>query len=188
MRVFVALELDEAVRRALGKALDALARRVSGVKWVRPEAIHITLKFLGEMNDADAPGLAEAVAQCAKDSPPTCLEFRGLGAFPSVERPRVVWAGAHETKAQGTLARLSQSLDRALAPWGAKSENRAFKPHATLGRVRRPKPMPELARSLRQMEEEPFGRMGVGEVVFMLSDLTPAGPVYTPLSRHRLGG
>lgn len=188
MRLFVALELDDSVRRALGAALETLARRVQGVKWVRPETIHITLKFLGEMKDSDLPRIAEAVAECAKAAAPSRLDFRGLGAFPNADRPRVVWAGASEPVNPGALARLSGNLDAALAPFGAKRENRAFKAHATLGRVRRPKSMPELARSLRQMAEEPFGQMEAAEIVLMQSDLTPKGPVYKPLSRHPLCG
>ena len=185
MRTFVAVELDEDVRRALGRAQDALNRCVDGVRWVRPESLHLTLKFLGEVADADLPLLCEAIREAAEASAPFVLHCEGLGAFPSARRPRIVWAGARAEPPE--LSGLHERLDEALAELNVPRETKGFRAHLTIGRIRRPKPMQGIEERFRRLGEAPFGETAVDEIVFMQSELTREGPIYTPVARFALG-
>lgn len=185
MRAFVAIEVSDDLRRSLRRLQERLEPVAKGVRWVKPELVHLTLKFLGEVPDFAAPRACALVGDCAKEVRPFSLTFSGLGAFPSPDRPRVIWTGAEDDPA--VMAELSSALDKALTEVGVGREKRGFRPHLTLGRVRRPRPQPDLALELRKGSGETFGEVLVTEIVLMQSELRPSGPIYTPLSRHPLG-
>jgi 2'-5' RNA ligase len=111
--------------------------------------------------------------------------FRGVGAFPTPHRPSVLWVGVSDEPA--VMADLHRRLDEGLAEIGVERESKGFHSHLTLGRVNRPRPLPALAKRAPAYEDHVFGSIEVREIMLMRSELTPSGPIYTPVSRHALG-
>ena len=145
--------------------------------------LHVTLKFLGPIEETRVPAIADALGAAASRRAPFDLAVRGLGAFPDVSRPRVVWAGLEEARALGVLA---GEVDGALAALGLPRESRPFSAHVTLGRVREPRRNPALAAALARPAD--FGRLAVTRVSLMRSDLGPGGARYTELAGVLLAG
>lgn len=134
MRLFVALLLSEEVRNGLAAVQDELGVRCDGVRWVRPELLHLTVRFLGEVDDRAVAGVAEAMSRGAADAAPFDMRIAGLGAFPPAGAARIVWAGASDES--GTMAAMERSVGANLDAAGFPPEFRAWSPHITLGRVR----------------------------------------------------
>jgi 2'-5' RNA ligase len=184
LRTFIAIELDEALRTAIARVQGKFKRLAppGSVKWVGPDGIHLTLKFLGE-TPASRLGAVEAAlrAACA-DAAPFEISVEGRGCFPNMRRPRVVWVAVRD-KGQA-LARLQAAVERHVAPLGWPSEARGFSPHLTLGRVSRGAgPMAEAAVG-QMVEQSVVGQIGVQRVTaisLIQSDLRPSGAVYTTL-------
>jgi len=185
LRTFIAIELEESLRSAISRVQGKFKRLAppGSVKWVAPEGIHLTLKFLGD-TPADRLGEVEAAlrAACAGFAP---FEFRveGRGCFPNFRRPRVVWVAVRD---QGqTLARLQGAVEKHLAPLGWPTEERGFSPHLTLGRVARDATGAEES-AIGQMVEksvvEQIGTQRVSTVKLIQSELRPGGAVYTTLA------
>ncbi len=186
VRTFVAVEIDEAVRRRATGLVETLRTSVEGVSWVAPENLHLTLKFLGDVKEEDLAAVCEAVTKAAAGAAPFDLAIRTLGAFPRIDRPNNVWLGGGE--GSDALADLAERVERALKPLGFPREGRAFEPHLTLGRVRRGGRAPAaLVRLLRENAGFEAGRCRIGQIVVFSSQLTPKGAVYTPLCRAPLG-
>ena len=164
----------------MGEELRAVA---TDVAWVGPDDFHVTLKFLGAVDADRVSAVTEALASAAS----ACLSFRlgirGLGAFPSPARPRVLWAGIDAGAA--AAAALATRVDEALATLGFKQDPRALSPHVTLGRVRQPHAQPRLAEALAGSRD--FGWVDVSRVSLMRSDLSPRGARYTELAGAPLG-
>lgn len=145
--------------------------------------LHITLKFLGQIDETRVPAVAEAIRAAAAPAAAFDVAVRGLGAFPTASRPRVVWAGLDEARALGALA---AEVDDALATLGIPRESRPFAAHVTLGRVREPRRNPALAEALARRAD--FGRLPVARVSLMRSELHPRGARYTELAGVLLAG
>jgi 2'-5' RNA ligase len=154
------------------------------VAWTAVDNLHITLKFLGGVEDTRLPDVTAALAQ-AVSVPAFDVPVRGLGAFPTPSRPRVLWAGTAAAPAFGALA---AAVDRALGSVGFPAEDRSFTPHVTLGRVRDGRRDPGLAGALAAAAAEPFGVLRVARVSLMRSDLSPRGARYTELDGWSLPG
>ncbi len=183
MRTFVAVELSDAIRRRLGEAQERLRSARCAVKWVKPELMHITLKFLGEIEEGVIAGIEGAMASAAEGIAPFDLTVAGLGAFPERGAPRVLWAGVRDN---GSLAILNRRLEDGLERLGFARESRPFSPHLTIGRVKDPHGAGALRGPLGREAATQFGSCRVESLVLMLSTLSPAGPTYTPLLRHGL--
>ncbi len=181
VRTFVAVELPDEVVRTLAAVIDGLREAGDGVRWVRPEGIHLTLKFLGDVEEAQIPGVVAAVARVAGEVAPFTLQTAGVGGFPSRDRARVLWVGIEGDS--GALKRLQAGVERVLHPLGFPPERRRFTAHVTLGRARR-RPVT----LLRDMAgpTEPV-RFWVARVDVMKSDLRPEGAVYSVLGGGALG-
>jgi len=182
----MAVEMTEPVRTALGGQIQSLRRVAGPVKWVEPKNIHLTVKFLGSVPDENVSEIAARAKGICARFPPFELDLKGAGAFPNLGRPRVVFVDGADRPP--VLAELAAALDQAMSEFGIERERRGFRNHVTLGRVRNPRPAPELAEQLRKLRDVSFGAVPVKEVVLMKSDLTPRGPVYTPVDRFPLGG
>lgn len=184
MRAFVAIEISEAIRNALGELLAELRAHDAPVKWVRPENLHLTLKFLGDVSEESAPRAVEILRKCAGEVAPFEMAVKGAGGFPNLKRPRVLFVEAHDSPARAReLARL---LNREMTRAGVPREDRPFRSHITLGRIRRPRPLGPTAETLAAAAERSFGSMTVERITLMKSDLTPGGPIYTPVERVAL--
>lgn len=184
MRTFIAIELDDAIRQRLAAAQDRLRAAGCNVRWVKPEQMHLTLKFLGEIEEEAVDGVAAAMAAAAAGGKPFALTLAGLGAFPPRGAPRVVWAGAEEPS--GTLAALHKRLEHQLARLGFERERRAYRPHLTLGRVKDPRGREQLRALIGEGAGEAFGTQAAGGLVHFRSVLSPQGATYTPLHRQPL--
>jgi len=190
IRTFVAIELDAGVLRRIGSLLERIqADMPSGlVRWVRPQSIHLTLKFLGDVEEDRLETLAATLQAACKDHAPFSLSIHGMGVFPNPKRPRVVWIGVDEPT--GALQRLQRDVERAIAPLGFPTERRPFSPHLTLGRVkdgRKPAELEALGQYAARARVL-VGDMAVDTVYLMRSDLSPAGAIYTELATAPLAG
>jgi 2'-5' RNA ligase len=151
---------------------------------VADDNLHITLKFLGSLDEARVPEVA-ATIEAAASVHAFDVPLRGLGAFPTPTRPRVIWAGAADAPA---FAHLAGAIDGGLAALGFPPEDRSFTPHVTLGRAREPRRDPALASMLTAAATRPFGTLRVARVSLMRSDLSPRGARYTELHGWPLAG
>ena len=189
IRTFIAIELDESVKDGLTKLrkrLEGQAPRGS-VRWVRPEGIHLTLKFLGDVPADQIEEITQALQKGCEGFAPFSLSCGGLGCFPNLKRPRVVWTGIQEET--GTLAQLQRAIEEHVAPLGYPTEKRKFSPHLTLGRVQKRVSSGDLRRLgelVGASETGTLGQMEVRSVNLMRSDLRPSGAVYTWLAEVEL--
>lgn len=188
LRTFIAVELAPAVIRRAQQLIDRLRLAPVQVNWVRPEQMHLTLKFLGDVPDTETPEICRVVQQVARQFEPFEIACRGAGAFPTPEHPKVLWIGIQE--GHEALRHLHLALDEALkAQLGYPLETRPFHPHLTLGRVKRPEPGGEakLARLLAEQTGFDADLTVVDEVVTFASFLSRQGPTHEPLCRAGLG-
>lgn len=187
LRTFVAVEISEEVRQRAIALVEVLRASQADVRWVAPETMHLTLKFLGDVPAVETPAVCRAVAEGVAGCKPFALEMRGVGAFPNAHRPRTVWLGAGA--GSDALVELHKAVDRTLRALGYPREDRRFEPHLTIGRVRDGRlGLDVLAGLIGDLSAEPVGAWQVGEVVVFSSLLRPEGPLYTPLSRAPLAG
>jgi len=187
LRTFVAVEIDEPVRQRAVVLIERLRAAIDGISWVAPQNLHLTLKFLGDVAASRVAEVSQTVRQAVASLAPFEFECRGLGAFPRIERPNNVWIGCGEG-AQALIA-LAQRLDDGLSQLGFARESRPLVPHLTLGRLRRGGKAPAgLIRLLRENAEFVAGRTCVRQVILFSSQLTPKGPIYTPLESAPLAG
>jgi 2'-5' RNA ligase len=189
IRAFIAVELPAGAREALGSILQDLQAVVpAGVRWVRPEGIHLTLKFLGDIGAKSVGPISLAMSQCAALVSPFDLFLSELGAFPKLKAPRVVWAGLDG--AVDALRGLQASLEEELERLGHNPEGRPFSPHLTLGRTREGASIAQrrsVGDDLAMASVEIRGELPVREIVLIQSTLTPSGAIYTHLFSAALG-
>lgn len=186
VRCFVAVALPPPLREAVGELLRSPAARLPGVAWVRPELLHFTLKFLGDVDAALVPAAVAALAAPLARCTPFALRLQGAGAFPSPRRPRVIWIGAERGAA--ALAAVAALVEEALAPLGFPPEGRPFAAHLTIGRVKAPPGDPAaLPAFIREVGAGVLGELLVPAVHLMRSELFPAGPRYSILHTVSLG-
>jgi len=169
--------LPDIVRQQLSAAAERLRRHATDVAWVAPGNLHITLKFLGHVDEARVPALTSALRAALADRRAFDVAVRGLGAFPSPTRPRVLWAGLED--ATGGMTALAERVDACCGRLGFPSETRAFAAHVTLGRVREARRQPALAEALARPAD--FGGVRVDRVSLMRSELSPHGARYSEL-------
>ncbi|RMF65796.1 MAG: RNA 2',3'-cyclic phosphodiesterase [Calditrichaeota bacterium] len=182
IRTFIAIELPDDLRRRIAAAQAELKQTRERVGWTRPENIHLTLRFLGDVAQERIPAVADAMGNAAAGFSVFSVTVAGLGAFPNLKRPRVLWVGVQDPG--GELTELARRLENALNEIGFERERRPFRPHLTLGRVKSP-PSRAFCDRLAQARFDP-GQVRVSEIVLMKSDLRPTGAVYTPLNRVAL--
>ncbi len=185
IRAFLALEVPDDVTRRLADLKSGLAHDLAGVKWVPAGNIHLTVKFLGDIPASMVEAVSEVMSALGQ-RPPMALEARGLGVFPGLKRPRVLWAGL-DGDLEG-VARLARQTDDHLSRLEFRKESRRFRPHLTLGRFRsRTLPPDRLASLLRRVSD--FGPLPflARRLVLFRSVLQPGGAVYTPLGKVEFG-
>jgi 2'-5' RNA ligase len=185
-RAFIAIDLPESIKSFLSEAQEALKLYGFRVKWVRPQNIHLTLKFLGDTATADTDKIAEAMTLAAKNCPIVSLSVKGVGVFPNVRRPRVIWAGLNGQIE--TLANLQQTLDAHLADLGFARDTRAFKSHLTLGRVKGKIASDRMLAAIDKLKEFESESFETHQVILFKSELRPSGAVYTRVQAIALQG
>jgi 2'-5' RNA ligase len=195
IRAFIAVPLSDTLLKQLGDLQHRLEGRVPhrSVRWVRPEGIHLTLKFLGDTPTEKLPGIKRALETVARHAPACTFTVGELGCFPNPRRPRVVWVGVQEPT--GRLAALQDAVEEVLAPFGYRPEGRGFTPHLTLGRVRRKVSRSDAARVGEAVAAVTETVAKVGQLAQVPADrfelirsvLKPTGAEYTTLEEFVLG-
>jgi 2'-5' RNA ligase len=188
LRLFVAIDLPEDVREALRRLQTDLRRHdLPGLRWTRPEGVHLTLKFLGETPASSVPAIEGALARAVAGTAAFRLALGAPGTFGNRRGPRVLWVDV-EGDLQ-PLQELQAAVERELAAAGFPPEQRAFSPHLTLARVAQPPPPGTAERVSRALEavDAPQGEFPAAEVVLMRSSLQPGGAVYTRVAAFPLG-
>jgi RNA 2',3'-cyclic 3'-phosphodiesterase len=184
IRSFIAIELPVEVKSALKKAQEELIQDNPLVaKWVDPGSIHLTLKFLGNVPTARVDRITQAIKIAAEGIKPFCLELKGLGAFPAINRPQVVWVGLAGDI--DLLRHLQKNIETQVSPLGFPTENRPFTAHLTLARLRDTATLPErqkLGAKIACVEINPGSTINVDSVSLMRSQLRPSGAIYTRLT------
>lgn len=185
LRTFIAFPLPAAVRDHIRTLQDRVRAEGFRMRWVKPDNIHLTLKFLGNVAPADIDGIAGAMAEAVRSAPVIRLGAKGLGVFPGIKRPRVLWVGLQgETR---SLIEIQKRLDDRLGRVGIAPETRPFKAHLTIARAKgilNSKALAEVMAALGDTESAPFT---AEEMVLYQSELKPDGAVYTRLKSVSLG-
>lgn len=194
MRLFVALEIDQEIRVRIASFMTDMRGLAPAVRWVQPESLHVTLKFIGERPDATVKDIETALRRIS--GKPFQLSFRGAGFFPSEKSARVFWIGIH---ADTGLADLAGQIERSLVPLGIEPEKRAFSPHLTLARAGNGSGAPSrqkgdrpnrqfsaLQSKLSTMPAPDFGTMNAAEFFLYRSQLSSRGAQYTKIARFPL--
>jgi 2'-5' RNA ligase len=179
IRTFIAIELPEKIIYTIKKVQEEIKSYGLKIRWVRPENIHLTLKFLGDTKAADTENVARAVSESVTDYPPISLAVKGIGVFPGIKRPRVIWLGV--SNQLDVLTTFQKTLDEKLEAIGFPKENRPFRGHLTLGRIKSkidPKKLNDALKEFTRFESEHFL---ADRIILYKSDLKPNGPVYTKL-------
>ena len=178
MRLFVAVRLSSEVAERLCRAQEKLRSILGDVRWTKPESLHLTLKFMGQVDEGKVKAIQAAVEAAVAPLPRFTVSCRGLGVFPAIRRPKVLWAGLEG----GALAALAEAAEAALGPLGFPREAREFKPHLTIGRWREGARGGDALRSeLERWRHHDFGASEVNEAILFQSVLKRGGAEYTAL-------
>lgn len=180
IRSFVAILLNDEVRAALAREIDRLRPLAPRVGWVAPPNLHLTLKFLGEILPDELERVQEGLVEAVAGTSPFSLLFHGLGAFPGLARPRVLWVGV--TDGSQAAQALQSRVEAALARRGFAGETRPYAPHLTIGRVREPRGLARLQEAMARDARMEFGRLEARALSLMRSDLSPGGARYSELA------
>jgi 2'-5' RNA ligase len=187
MRCFIAIDIDEEIRKALGNLQQRLAANVdmkkSDVKWVRPDNIHLTLKFLGEVKDAKIVEVCNIVRDVAAQRRSFELNVKTVGYFGG-RSARVLWVGT--TDKSNNLQQLQKDIEEQLVVAGWPQDARDFTGHLTLCRIRNPKAGIKLAQITEDYKDFQLGTILADSVSVYQSQLTPAGPVYTVMGNYKM--
>ncbi len=182
-RLFVAVRIAPDVADRICRAQTDLEPLLSGIRWIKRESLHLTLKFLGHVDDGRIDDIQAAVQAAVARLPRFNVSCRGLGAFPDIRRPRVFWAGLDG----GALPALADATEAALEPLGFPREQRSFKPHLTIGRWREgARGGDALRRVVDEWRDRDFGAFAVDDAVLFQSTLKRDGAVYTALKTFPL--
>ncbi|MGA9883852.1 MAG: RNA 2',3'-cyclic phosphodiesterase [Candidatus Acidiferrales bacterium] len=185
MRLFVALDLRDDVRSSVAKVIGQLKPTCREARWVRPESMHLTLKFIGHAvadRDIDKLGELRMALAAVRSKDPIELHFRGIGFFPNERRPRVVWCGIESSP---DLAQVAAEIDQALATLGIPREKREFVPHLTLARIDPPRQVEALVRAAEELQSTDFGSARESRFYLFESKLNPSGAEYTKIEAYQ---
>ncbi len=182
LRTFVAIEIPNNAKEQIAAVQSELKRHGDRVSWVKSTNIHLTLKFLGDVEESLIDSIGNKVQTAAEKSAPFSADIADVGAFPNLRRARVLWAGVNGGEIE--LRDLVRNLENELNDVGFPKEKRKFNPHLTIGRVKSPL-SPHFMAWIKQLEFN-AGTLPGKEIVFMRSELKPTGAVYTPLCKVRL--
>lgn len=184
IRAFIAIRLPAPVERALGEVAQTLALRTprGAMRWVRPEQIHLTLRFLGDTATSRVDAIGAAMDALATDTAPLALHLDGIGCFPNARRPRVIWVRLAGDEAR--LAELKAALDERLAGLGFPPDDKPFRAHLTLGRIKDDR----AAQGVDWTVDVPPLAVPVAMIYLMESQLRPEGPIYTVRHMSELRG
>ena len=178
IRSFIAIPLAANIAGGAIKFIRKLSELDDGIKWVPVENLHLTLKFLGDVENTEIPEICDVLADICDDYEPFPLEFAGAGGFPNLDKPRILYAGVQDPT--GCLVKMVAEIETGLADLGFKPEPRDYRPHLTLGRTgsRGRRAGNEILTKMKESSEVEFGDMEVDAIEFIASFLDKGGPTY----------
>lgn len=181
LRTFLAIDLPPSLRSVLEQKVNQLKREISGMAWVNPKNLHITLKFFGETAETQVAEIRRVMEQELTQFSPFDIELRGFGVFPDKRSPRILWTGLGGDV--DVLTALVRRVDQAVVPVGFPADDRPFRPHLTLARIKKDHRKVGETIGTSGLLSDPFcfGRLRVERVTLFKSDLRPSGPLYTKL-------
>jgi 2'-5' RNA ligase len=178
IRAFIAINIGPRVIGEISEAMVQLRQALPEVRWVAVDKIHLTIKFLGDIELSQVDPVANALEQVVKLFPGFTINAKGLGVFPALRRPRVLWVGLESIQ----LVKLAAKVEAALEPLGFAREARDFQPHLTIGRWRQfDSATKKLAEELERWKRHPFGLSQVKAITLFQSELKPDGALHQPL-------
>ncbi len=188
MRCFIALDISCEVRHSIGSAIEKVRDLSRDVRWVSPDNVHLTLKFLGEVGEAIVPKIQESLSLVCGKHGRFALNVSGTGGFPDLRRPNIFWVGVDES---GPLKLLNRDIEQSMAELGFERETRRFSPHLTIGRVERRAVsrygLDAVIREWVALKDTVFGTIKVDETLLMKSTLKPGGAEYSKVAGFKLG-
>lgn len=179
MRTFIAIELPQNIKDLLSRLQTKLKTSSAHIKWVKPENIHLTLKFLGEIDEKKIPGISSALSEIARKTGCFSIKLSSLGAFPGINSARVIWIGIE--KGEENVKEIYKAMEENLKKEGFPEEKREFSSHITLGRSKSARNRSSLIKILNSLKDAPLkenAEFPVEKITFLKSTLTPGGPVY----------
>lgn len=185
IRAFIACDIPDSVLDRVAGIQEGLRKTDTDVSWTNVRGIHITLKFLGDIDEGGIEGIASIMKDAAAGRQPFEIAVRGCGSFPNLKAPRVIWLGIEDPA--GGLKSLNQALDDGLKSLGFEPEEREFRPHLTLGRIKGPKGREGISKAVSGLKDIEIGRLKIERMVLYKSVLRPTGAEYTKLKEARLG-
>ena len=187
IRAFLAIEPSENVLQAMVRLQEKLKREIGGrISWTRPQGQHLTLKFFGDISVDDVTNISEVVKTRVAADWSLTLIIEKLGVFPDARKPRVLWCGISGDASR--LAALQKQLDDDFTGIGFPAEDRPFRPHLTLGRIKDPHGLTGLDVAMKKHSAFAAGEFTSKELILFQSQLTPQGALYTRLAEFALGG
>lgn len=185
LRVFIAVELPASIQQEVAALQASLRATGADVKWVEPQNLHLTLKFLGNVEETRIAPLIEALRAATLPHAPCTLHLEGIGAFPNIRSPRVIWVGV--SQGQPPLTALAQAVEQACVGLGFPAQERPFSAHLTIGRIRSRDRLAHLIKQLQVAEFCASHPAPADHLTLFQSVLSPKGPTYTPLAKIPLG-
>lgn len=184
IRAFIAVDLDDPVIETICNVVEILKPRITEIRWLRKENLHLTLKFLGNIAESQVEPIAAALRHPVGLFSPCTISAKGLGVFPDFRRPKILWVGLTGDQ----LVQLAAEIESALMPLGFTPENRAFTPHLTIGRWREgSRPAKNLRQEIDSLNDFEFGACAIRQIVLFQSVLKPEGASYSQLRTIQLG-
>jgi 2'-5' RNA ligase len=184
MRTFIAIDIPDALRSEMNKIIEELKKCGADVRWVKVNSIHLTLKFLGEIPEEIVGKVIKKIDANVAGFDPLKIRLAELGGFPNLSRPRVIWLGAMGI-GEG-LKVLHKEIEKSLQSLGFAPENRDFKPHLTLGRVKSPRGLSNLTKMVRDKADVELGEFIADSYYLFQSILKPAGAEYRKVQQFIL--
>jgi 2'-5' RNA ligase len=184
MRTFIAIELSPEIKDELADIQAQLKTSNADVKWVKPQAMHLTLKFLGNITQEKIEEVKKALDTISPNHKPFEISLFQIGGFPKLEYPRVIWVGID--KGCSRAEAIAKDVVEGLSNIGFEKEKRPFTAHLTLGRVKSPKGRNELVSKMKALDFKPSASCTIDKITLFQSTLTPQGSIYTPLYEAKL--
>lgn len=184
IRAFIAIEIDTLAKQKICELIEHLKKSNTDVKWAKESQIHLTLKFLGNISQDQAAQVSEALKIIATGACRSAVNLSGIGVFPGMNRPRVVWTGI--SKGAADIKRLAGLVEDAMEKLGFAKEKRDFKPHLTIGRIKSLKNIKALTDLISETMFSYREDIGINKLTLFQSTLTSKGAAYTPLSETPL--
>ncbi len=184
LRTFIAVELPNDIHDSLQKLQNNLKDSMPDVRWTKYGNIHLTLKFLGDIESSKVDKISVSIQNVANEFLPFTVSLARIGAFPNSRKPSIIWVGIEE--GSGEIVQIANRIESSMEKLGFAKEKRPFRPHLTIGRIRELKHPSIMAKSLENNEIGEIGRFRVEKLSFIKSQLDPSGSIYTTLSEALL--